>query len=272
MNWLQKIIVSWKKYLLLFFIGIIVLLLVVHVLFKMKLGVYWLEAEWDAGDVLSFIGTILSFLGTVFLGCITVKLSQDNNDINMRLVAIEAKRDTLEKDKRLGYIVVDKMQIKYRRHIEKISNSRTIPYEISDLNCIDVTEGIHFRLKMIMSSESTINKLIRNSVKVYKLDFHDDYQNMTSTLCWFPIYKREEEYTRNVNPLEKSFDDIIIMAECDREPQGFYELREIMVQKLDYMIELSYSYNNTLQESRREVLQITCRGNEIIKSEIVSIE
>lgn len=63
---------------------------VVHVLFKLKSPFQWLEAEWTAGEILTFIASVIIFIGTFLLGVhtsesankyqkIANKLSEDNN-------------------------------------------------------------------------------------------------------------------------------------------------------------------------------------------------
>ena len=272
-EWLQKILVNWKKYMLLFFAGIIGFLLLIHFLFKVRTGVYWLEAEWSAGDILSFMGTIFSFVGTLILGCITLKLSQDSNNINLRLVDVETKRDNLEKDKRLGYIIPEKVEIKFYEIIkEEKGDSESAVCEVLKYNCTENTRCIHFILSMKMSSESVINKVICTSVEVYERGFCDNFYNNTSEFCWIPIHKREEKFDRNINQFDKTFDEIILLAECDKSPTGFYELHNIMMKNAEYMIKLEYTYFNTLFENRKETMQIICIGNQIIRNEIVSIE
>ena len=43
-------------------------LVVVHLLFKWRSGMHWLEAEWTAGDVLGYIAGFEALLGTIILG------------------------------------------------------------------------------------------------------------------------------------------------------------------------------------------------------------
>lgn len=60
-------------------------LAIVHFLFKWHSGLFWLEAEWFAGDVLGYIAGFETLLGTVILGLITVYQSDKANEVNERL-------------------------------------------------------------------------------------------------------------------------------------------------------------------------------------------
>ena len=63
------------KKLSIFLIVIIIFMpiIIIHVLFKIKTGYYWIVAEWEAGDVLGYFGDVLSFVGTIILGYVAAK-------------------------------------------------------------------------------------------------------------------------------------------------------------------------------------------------------
>ena len=63
----------------------IVPLIVVHILFKSSAPHSWFVATWSAGDLLGYIAGFVSLLGTVFLGLITVHLTDQANETNERL-------------------------------------------------------------------------------------------------------------------------------------------------------------------------------------------
>lgn len=73
---MEKIIkwISTHKILAIFIVLFVFLLplVVIHCLFKCRSGVSWLEAEWQAGDVLNYIAGFEALLGTVVLGAVTV--------------------------------------------------------------------------------------------------------------------------------------------------------------------------------------------------------
>ena len=61
-------------------------LIIVHTLFQWDSHIPWLEAEtWTAGEVLSYISGFMTLLGTIILGIITVKQSNNAQDVNKRL-------------------------------------------------------------------------------------------------------------------------------------------------------------------------------------------
>lgn len=98
----METIISWlKKHKLLF--GLIVILLfatpliIVHILFKFSFGISWLNAEWSAGDVLSYVAGFEAFIGTVALGALALWQNQQINKqhieslapaLSMRLISL----------------------------------------------------------------------------------------------------------------------------------------------------------------------------------------
>lgn len=266
---LQRILDNCKKYLFLFLIGIIGFLLVVHILFKIKPGIFWLEAEWNAGDILSFGGTILSFVGTLILGCVTVQLSKDNNAINERLVEIENKRELLEKEKRLGCIIFDQLLIEYRQCVEVKSPNGNAYGSMAMQRLTEDTDTIYIRLIMKLTSDSIINKITRKKIKVCKKDFNDDYEKGISYFGWIPFYIDERNVPLGIDQGEKMFGDILILSKSDKNPKYFDILTGIM--NISYLICLEYEYSNTLNEKRNIKIQLNCRSDTIIKCEILEV-
>ncbi|MEE0596763.1 MAG: hypothetical protein UDD43_08615 [Agathobacter sp.] len=72
-------------------IVIIVLLpiIIIHFLFKIKSGCYWIIAEWGAGDALGYFGDVLSFIGTIILGYVAICQTQKANNISEKLMEME---------------------------------------------------------------------------------------------------------------------------------------------------------------------------------------
>lgn len=74
-------------------IAIIILpMLLIHLFFKIKSNCYWIQAEWEAGEVLGYFGDILSLIGTVVLGYIAIAQTEKANQLNEELVKIEKDR------------------------------------------------------------------------------------------------------------------------------------------------------------------------------------
>lgn len=93
MEKLIKWITIHKKQMIILIIAIIILpMIVIHFLFKIKTNCYWIQAEWDAGEVLGYFGDILSFIGTVILGYIAIAQTEKANQLNEELVKIEKNR------------------------------------------------------------------------------------------------------------------------------------------------------------------------------------
>lgn len=47
-------------------------ILIVHLLFKIENGPIWLQAKWDAGDILTYVAGFEAFIGTVSLGALSL--------------------------------------------------------------------------------------------------------------------------------------------------------------------------------------------------------
>lgn len=271
-EWLLKIYKDWKLYLIKLILILIILLLVVHLLFKWRSGIYLLEAVWSPGDLLAFAGSILSFLGTIVLGCVTVKLSKDNNDINRRLVDVENKREVIERDNRLGYFDADKMKINFYETISEKTEHGTAYDKKTTEVCHNNTSTIHFEISMVSTANSIHNKIKNTSISISEHGFHDDFSTMTSHFCWLCFYRNTEGYSRLIKISDKTFKEVIILSDSDRNTQSFEEMKKLLMSKAEYMIQLEYEFGNVLNESRKEVIRLICRELSIIRTELVSIE
>ena len=96
MRTLIHLIKKYKKEIAIALGVLIIPLMVVHFLFKWKTGVYLLEAEWTAGEVLDYIGTVLAFVGTMALSLLALRVSKEANKISQRVTEIEQNRYKLE--------------------------------------------------------------------------------------------------------------------------------------------------------------------------------
>lgn len=63
-------------------------LLIIHFLFKLNLGYYWLYAEWSAGDLIGYTAGMLAFIGTVLLGLVSIWQTNKANKTNDKLLAL----------------------------------------------------------------------------------------------------------------------------------------------------------------------------------------
>ena len=77
-------------------VGFCAPLIVVHLLFKWYCGIEFFVAEWDAGDLLGYIGTMLSFAGTIVLSVLALQASEKANALSKRVIEQEEDRYRLE--------------------------------------------------------------------------------------------------------------------------------------------------------------------------------
>lgn len=272
-EWLEKIILDWKKYFFKFFFGVVAFLIVIHVLYKIKTGIYWLESEWSAGDILSFAGALLSFVGTVILGCITTKVSIDNNRINSKLVEIERKREALDKEQRLGYIYPRKMEIEYIQRTEEHLSSGTIRYGNIYLSSFaDTVDTMIFRIQLKIAADCIINQLTRKSICVKELGIGEDEVNGLAMLTFFPFYSNFEQLPMGIDMKDNSFQEVFVISSSSREPECLEKIKTSFKKHIEYQICIEYEYKNVLDEKRKITLQLTCREDSIIKSEIKTVE
>lgn len=70
-------------------------LIIVNILFKCNPKAAFLIAEWDAGDLLSYIAGFEAFLGTSILGMVTIWQSNQANKINDKLLILNKNAERL---------------------------------------------------------------------------------------------------------------------------------------------------------------------------------
>lgn len=80
MKWIKNLDIdnTQKHIIKLSFVSLLVIIagiFIINFLFQQHWGIKLLEAEWSAGDALSFFGTILTIVGTVISTCIGVKMT-----------------------------------------------------------------------------------------------------------------------------------------------------------------------------------------------------
>ena len=71
-------------------------LIVVHFLFKWKSNIVWIQAEWAAGDVISYIAGFEAFIGTTFLSFLALwqnqQHKQENDNKDKMLLEVENEK------------------------------------------------------------------------------------------------------------------------------------------------------------------------------------
>lgn len=95
-NYLNKII-EHKTFSCIIAIMLFVLpLIVVHFLFKWKSDMEWIQAEWGAGDIISYIAGFEAFIGTTFLSFLALwqnqQHKQENDNKDKRLLDVENEK------------------------------------------------------------------------------------------------------------------------------------------------------------------------------------
>ena len=92
-NYMEKVL-KWinehkKLSVLLIVIIVFMPIIVIHFLFKIKTGCYWITPKWGAGDVLGYFGDVLSFVGTIILGYVAICQTQKANNISEKLMEMD---------------------------------------------------------------------------------------------------------------------------------------------------------------------------------------
>lgn len=86
--------------------GIVGVPIIIHILFKIKLDIKWIEAEWTAGEFLAYYGNVLSFLGTIVLSSLALwqnKKIKDESDRHTQYL------ENLEIEKNTPHFIAKKM-------------------------------------------------------------------------------------------------------------------------------------------------------------------
>ena len=88
-NWIMK---HKKTTIVLLILVIFAPMIVIHLLYKIHLNCYWIESEWESGEMLGYYGSVLSFVGTIVLGYIAILQAEKANRMNDELLEIEKNR------------------------------------------------------------------------------------------------------------------------------------------------------------------------------------
>ena len=66
-------------------LGFVLPLLVVHLLYKLNIGLVWLHTAWTAGDILTYIAGFEALCGTVILGLVSIYQNKAAQQANERI-------------------------------------------------------------------------------------------------------------------------------------------------------------------------------------------
>ena len=81
-NYLNKVIEHKTLSCIIALLMFVLPLIVVHFLFKWNSNIEWIQAEWDAGDVISYIAGFEAFIGTTFLSFLALWQNQQHKQEN----------------------------------------------------------------------------------------------------------------------------------------------------------------------------------------------
>lgn len=164
--------ISEHKKITLFFCLLLVFLpiIVIHILFKIKTDVYWIQAEWEAGEILGYFGDVLSFIGTLVLGYIAISQTEKANTLNEELLNIE-------KDKIKPCVDIDGSHLHkiylaedmYKQFSEKDRTDRMVIevlYKQNPRSGID-TDSALVELEILNSGGSDIRRIYVQSAEFY---------------------------------------------------------------------------------------------------------
>lgn len=113
---------------------------IVHFLFKWNSNIWWIESEWGAGDIISYIAGFEAFIGTAFLGFLALWQNQKH------------KEETDEKDRRFIELENEKLRLSNMPqfliqmcNFESVIDSRlTLPDEYKDYVVLNQTKTHSF--------------------------------------------------------------------------------------------------------------------------------
>lgn len=147
-------------------IGIIILpLIVIHFLFKIKTNCYWIEADWESGDVLGYWGAVLSFLGTVVLGYVSLLLNEKAVQQNDKIVNMQHNQE-----KAISIFNQEEQLVLYSKNEDPIL-FRRLDKEGIDVSFDYITDTYNTRDIMIL--EVYLKNLTNNAVTGLTIDEFD---------------------------------------------------------------------------------------------------
>lgn len=95
-NYLNKVIEHKTLSCIIALLMFVLPLIVVHFLFKWNSNIEWIQAEWDAGDVISYIAGFEAFIGTTFLSFLALwqnqQHKQENDNKDKMLLDVENEK------------------------------------------------------------------------------------------------------------------------------------------------------------------------------------
>ena len=131
---IEKIKAKKKVIIFLLVFGIFGVPVLIHILFKIDIGIDWIEAEWTAGEFLAYYGNILSFLGTIVLSSLAL---WQNHEIKTESDRYTQYLERLEINKNMARFMSEKiMSEKNNKNLELglMNISDNIAYDVTVSN------------------------------------------------------------------------------------------------------------------------------------------
>lgn len=225
-NWIKEHKKSSIAILLALFIVPIV---AVHFLFKWKTDVYWIQADWDSGDVLAYIGGFYAFLGTVIFSMLALwqnhQIEKKNEEYNEKLQKIETQLNMPLFDIPYSENSGQGCNGNYANlhfKIRNISPNLALQIKISNFEILDETGKKTLSSKTVKLNDTVLsaNTMIdvkftndniqgKNLTMIFYIDYQDKYYNKhkikaTGTIADAKVFKNiifdltEMEDTQNV--------------------------------------------------------------------------
>lgn len=154
--------------------------LIIHALHKWDIGIPWLVAEWNPGDVLAYVSGFEAFLGTVFLGVVSLKQTRKAEETNKRLSEENNYLQKILSQKLLPIVKLGSFETTYTIKNDKIPQSfpsankftKFISYNTGspekpvNIICvnIDVKEGTPAYLKTLTFSVHNVSESIMRHI------------------------------------------------------------------------------------------------------------
>ena len=129
-----------------------IFLVIVQILFKMPAPYGWLEAEWSAGDFITFFGTIV-------LGAVACMQTREANKMSQKLMQIEENRDRLEIS---PFVIVTKWEMYDLNKSDLYHNDGKIRIGIDNSSGNDDQGMLGFSLQFQNTTRSFVTVEFRN--------------------------------------------------------------------------------------------------------------
>lgn len=105
-------------------------LIAVNILFKLETDVWFLQAEWSAGDILGYIAGFEAFIGTLLLGVAALKQSDRANEINDRLMQMQEESQRFEIREKAAPIAVIPQTADQKKQSYVINDDDSDEYDV----------------------------------------------------------------------------------------------------------------------------------------------